>query len=145
MTMEQRICPSVFLDTNILLDHLQQRAGMDNAERIMHLGKQKILRICLSAVSVVDIAYIMRKTETLERLKNVFQSWFREFVILPNDDMNVYDCIHGRHPDFEDAMQISCATHGWCDAIVTNNKKHFEPYTDIPVFTPEEFLARITE
>lgn len=143
--MENSVLTSVYLDTNVLLDAILIREGTEKAKRIMQLGVEKSIRLCLSTLSTSNIAYITRKTVSPERLREVLKLYFRHFVILPNDDMNVYDCIHGRHPDFEDAMQISCATHGWCDAIVTNNKKHFEPYTDIPVFTPEEFLAKITE
>ena len=135
---------SVFLDTNVFLDQLQQRAGMDTAEKILALGRDRRLRICLSTLTAVNVAYIMRKTESLEKIKKVFHEWLRYFVIFPDTDMDIYDSIRSDNPDFEDAMQLRCARSGQVDAIVTNNKKHFAPYTDIPVFTPDEFLAKIS-
>ena len=142
---ENHIRRSVFLDTNIFLDQLQQRAGMESAERILALGRQGQIRICLSALTVVNVAYIMRKTESLDKIKNVFSDWMDAFVILPDSDMDIYGSIRSDNPDFEDAMQLACADAARVDAIVTGNKKHFAPYTDIPVFTPDEFLAKITE
>lgn len=142
---ENHIRRSVFLDTNVFLDQLQQRAGMDAAERIFALGREGRLRICLSALTVVNVAYIMRKTDPLEKIKKVFGDWLDCFVILPDSDMDIYGSIRSDNPDFEDAMQLACADAARVDAIVTGNKKHFAPYTDIPVFTPDEFLAKITE
>ena len=142
---ENHIRRSVFLDTNIFLDQLQQRAGMESAERILALGRQGQIRICLSALTVVNVAYVMRKTESLDKIKKVFSVWMDAFVILPDSDMDIYGSIRSDNPDFEDAMQLACADAARVDAIVTGNKKHFAPYTDIPVFTPDEFLAKITE
>ena len=142
---ENHIRRSVFLDTNIFLDQLQQRAGMESAERILALGRQGQIRICLSALTVVNVAYVMRKTESLDKIKKVFSDWMDAFVILPDSDMDIYGSIRSDNPDFEDAMQLACADAARVDAIVTGNKKHFAPYTDIPVFTPDEFLAKITE
>ena len=136
---------SVFLDTNVFLDQLQQRSGMDSAEKILALGKERQLRICLSALTVVNVAYVLRKTDPLEKIKKVFKDWLNYFVILPDCDMDIYHGIRSGNPDFEDAMQLCCAESGRMDAIITNNKKHFAPYTDIPVYTPDEFLAKLVE
>ena len=87
----------------------------------------------------------MRKTDPLEKIKKVFSDWLDCFVILPDSDMDVYSGIRSDNPDFEDAMQLCCADAGRVDAIITNNKKHFAPYTDIPVYTPDEFLAMLME
>ena len=137
------IIPRVFIDTNVLLDQLQLREGMENAEEILDLGRKRILRICISTLSVVNVAYIMRKLEPLEKIKKIFKDWINDFVILPNDLFNVYKSIDSNNPDFEDSVQLTCAESGRCVAIVTNNKKHFAPYTDTPVYTPEELLAKL--
>lgn len=137
------IIPSVFIDTNVLLDQLQLREGMESAEEILDLGRKRILRICISTLSVVNVAYIMRKLEPLEKIKRIFKDWINDFVILPNDLFNVYKSIDSNNPDFEDSVQLACAESGRCVAIVTNNKKHFAPYTDTPVYTPDELLAKL--
>ena len=136
---------SVFVDTNVFLDDILVRQGKDNAKRILELGVKRLIRLCLSSLSVVNISYIARKAVSAERMKEIIDLYLRYFVILPDTDMDLYDSIRSGNPDFEDAMQISCARREGCLAIITSNKKHFTPYTDIPVFTPEEFLVKITE
>lgn len=41
--------------------------------------------------------------------------------------------------DFEDAIQYETAVEGKCECIITRNKKDFY-FSQIPVFTPEEFI-----
>lgn len=136
---------SVFLDTNVLLDDILSRDGAGSAKTILQLGVDKDIRICLSILSTVNIAYVARKAVPHEKLVEVFDQYLKHFVLLPNSDSDVYAYVHGgRNPDYEDAMQIACAESN-CDVIVTHNKKHFAPYTDMPVLTPEEFLDRILE
>ena len=134
----------VFLDTNVFLDQLQKRSGMDAAEMILSLGRSRKIHICLSVLTAANAAYVMRKTDGKDKMIDTLKDWSRDFVILPNGWMSVDEAINSGNPDFEDALQISSATDEFCDAIVTRNKKDFEPYTDIPVFTPEEFLAKLS-
>ena len=42
--------------------------------------------------------------------------------------------------DFEDALQYYSAVHGRANCIVTRNPRDFSK-SEIPIFTPEEFLA----
>ena len=51
------------------------------------------------------------------------------------------------HPvrDFEDMMQYLCAKAANCDVIVTNNKRDFEEFSDLPVMTAGEFLKSFEE
>lgn len=142
--MSLYIPKSIFIDTNVILDDILVREGTESAKRILQLGVEKVIRLCLSAVSTINIAYITRKSVSRERLYEIFDMYLRYFVILPDTDMDIYDSIRSDNPDFEDAMQLRCARSGQVDAIVTNNTKRFVPYTDIPVFTPDEFLAKIS-
>lgn len=141
--MDIYIPKSVFVDTNVLLDDILIREGTESAKKILELGVKRQIRLCLSALSVVNIAYIARKAVSRERLYEVFDKYLEHFVILTNYGMDVYHCIRSDNPNFEDAMQLRCATLEQVDSIVTNNKKHFAPYTDTPVFTPDEFLAKL--
>ena len=131
------------MDTNVLLDDILIREGTESAKKILELGVKRQIRLCLSALSVVNIAYIARKAVSRERLYEVFDKYLEHFVILTNYGMDVYHCTRSDNPDFEDAMQLRCATIEHVDAIVTNNKKHFAPYTDTPVYTPDELLAKL--
>lgn len=45
-------------------------------------------------------------------------------------------------PDYEDAVQLSCAVSEECEAIVTSEHK-FKSFTSIPTFTVEEFYKEV--
>ena len=135
---------TVFVDTNVLLDFLQKRPGEKAAGELLQLGQKRLLRICISALSVADVAYIQRKAMSKDKMMSIFKDWLNDFVIQELGDMDVLHATKSDCPDFEDALQISCAEKQPCVAIVTNNKKHFEPYTDMPVLTPDELLDKLT-
>lgn len=42
--------------------------------------------------------------------------------------------------DYEDLLQYRCAIEGGCEVIVTNNKRDYLEFCEIPIFTSKEFL-----
>ena len=134
---------TVFLDTNVLLNVLLVREGEESARQILEMGAKRQLRICFSSLTVANEAYIARKAYPKSELMEVFQLYLKKYVILPNNDMGIMFAMNSDCPDFEDALQIACAEAELCDAIITCNTSHFAPYTDIPVYTPEDFLKKI--
>ena len=40
-------------------------------------------------------------------------------------------------------MQYQCAKAAGCDVIVTNNKKDFQQFCELPFLTSEEFLLQL--
>ena len=45
--------------------------------------------------------------------------------------------------EFEDRLQYQCALAARCDVIITNNKKDFVDYSQLPLFTAAEFLNEL--
>ena len=132
----------LFLDTNVLLDTvLPDRPSQDASRRVLALCGREGYRVMVSSLSLVNLAYVLRKNQGQERAAVVVARLFRECGVLSLSDMNVYNALRSACPDFEDAMQISCADLGDCDCIITNNTKHFRGFAPMPVFTPEEFLG----
>ena len=54
--------PRVFFDTNIILDLIQERPGYDDAARILQKQEDGDIDVCLSVLSVANVAYVLRKT-----------------------------------------------------------------------------------
>lgn len=54
---------NVFLDTNILIDVIENREGTIMAKRILQLGKDKKINIFASYLSYANINYIKRDVE----------------------------------------------------------------------------------
>ena len=133
----------VFVDTNIVLDALlPDRLGAKESEKILDLSIKDDFRIHISSLSIANIAYCSRKIIGKERTKETIKTLSLKWKVLALNSMDIDLALDSKCPDFEDAMQISMAELE-SDVIVTNDKKHFAPYTCLPVYTPAEFLDKL--
>ena len=132
----------IFLDTNVLIDYICKREGYPLAVKILDEHKNSdFSRIYVSYLTVANAAFIFKKGRQKDEVLNCMNDVMRMCNILPMNDMQIYDALKCKSPDFEDSLQIMCAEEKGCDVILTNNVTHFRDYTDIPVLTPAEFLS----
>ena len=136
----------IFLDTNVLLDLVQDRVGAEDARRIIGISQENAwTRLYVSYLSMANIACIIRKNGT-EAIKACLSSLCKFCEVLPMNDMQLMTAIRNcDSPDFEDALQIICAEEKGCDVIITTDTSHFRSHTDIPVLSPAEFLSHCTD
>lgn len=134
-----------FIDTNVILDlYFPDRGGQIEAAQIVDLArKDQQIRVYISILSVANTAYSLRKRVGKEESVKCMKELFHSVNTLPMSDMCYYNALKSDCPDFEDALQIFCADDGNCDVIITRDKKHFGAYTDIPIYTPKEFIAKL--
>lgn len=131
----------IFLDTNILVDVIEQRDGHTDCERIMATNEiDDCHRVYTSFLAVADIAYICRK-KGKEAVIGIIKSISKNVNVLSMNSMILQKLDEFRSPDIEDCIQICCAEIEGCTVIITDNVEHFKEYTDIPVFSPQEFVA----
>jgi len=129
----------VYLDTNIMLDYLEQRCFSEDAKTIFKLSKKGKFLVYASLLSFVNIAYIRRKHSVDEIYADL--SLLRSIVnVVPIDDVQLDNALNVKIKDFEDNIQFQCAKAAGCDVIVTNNTKDFAGLNGIDVMSSEEFL-----
>lgn len=129
----------VFLDTNILMDLVDHRELREYAEMIIELGKTGAIQLFASYLSYANMGYILRHRSPDERYTKIRQA--REVTtVLPCDDSQLINTLNQPVKDYEDMLQYQCAKAAGCDVIVTNNKKDFQQFCDLPFLTSEEFL-----
>ena len=140
--------PRVFFDTNIILDLIQERPGYDAIARILQKQENGDIQVCLSVLSMANVAYVLRKTlphslvvPTLKQISSVME-------VIPMDDSQFQQALMLSGPDFEDIMQLTCAIAGGCQVIITHNPRDFhvgkglaEEFQMPEIFTPEEYIA----
>ena len=129
----------VFLDTNILLDLVQNREGFSNAVNILEGAFKGQYSVYACVLSFANIAYILRK-ETKERRYKLLSLLKETVPMLPLMPDNVIDTIDNPTDDFEDMLQYQCAKANVCDVIITNNGKDYAEFCDLPFMTAAEFL-----
>ncbi len=129
----------VYLDTNIMLDYLEQRCFSENAKTIFKLSKKGKFLVYASLLSFVNIAYIRRKHSVDEIYADL--SLLRSIVnVVPIDDVQLDNALNVKVKDFEDNIQFQCAKAAGCDVIVTNNIKDFAGLNGIDIMSSEDFL-----
>lgn len=131
----------VFLDTNILLDYGLNRNNADYAGSILQLGRMGAIEIYASYLSYANMGYILRDHPTNERYELV-RMMRQPVVVLPCDASQLDAGLSTEVKDFEDMLQYQCAKAAGCDVIVTNNKKDFQQFCELPFLTSEEFLLQ---
>ncbi|MBQ3657509.1 MAG: PIN domain-containing protein [Bacteroidales bacterium] len=130
----------VFLDTNIIIDFYDQRADFfQPAETIMSLAEKKEINIIVSATTIINAFYILRKRLSIDDLYEEFGNLSQLCTISPADEKIIKESLRLRRKDFEDSVQYESAMSVNADVIVTRNKKDFENL-GANVMTPIEFL-----
>lgn len=132
----------VLIDTNVILDVLMQRPGMEFSGRILQMSGKGKIRGFIFASAVTDIYYILNRQikdrgKTVEGIKTILS-----LIDVTGDDIReALDC---GWKDFEDCVQHQVALHHHARYIITRNVKDYEGSEPQPV-TPEAFLEALSE
>ncbi len=134
----------LLIDTNILLDVLQERQPyFETSFEIWGLCEfDDSVTGYISAMSPANIAYIMRKELTPERMQEIFMTLIMTFRIADLSLSDLEKAADMKWRDFEDAVQSATASRINADYIITRNAKDFEGST-VKAITPEEYFAEI--
>ncbi len=131
----------LMIDTNIFLDVLTRREPFyTNSKAVLKLCENKKIYGFLSASSVTDIFYLIRRElHSIDLAYKALGSVFDIAKVLTVTNEDVLNAYVQKASDFEDCLLATCAKSNHCDAIVTRNKKDFLLF-GITLLTPEELL-----
>ena len=130
----------VFLDTNILIDYIQARAGGDDAKQLLMRGHDGEVSLYASFLTFANMAYILNGKADIYELFAMLTGFI---TVLPMDGDQLQAALSLRAKDFEDMLQYQCAKVAGCDTIITGNKRHFIEFCDLPLMTASEFLTEL--
>lgn len=133
----------VLIDTNVILDVLSSREPFLEASALVwKYCETNRLEGYISAVSVPNIVYILRKELSPERTRQVIEQLFLIFKVadLKADDLKKAGEMCA--PDFENALQAVCAARIKADFIVTRNIRNFAQ-SKVAAIKPSELLERL--
>ena len=127
----------IFIDTNIFLDsYLERDEGSSRA--VFEFLEMSDTKIYLNDISIINIAYIVRKKFSKNELKEKINLIINQYYIVPATQQIIFDANNSDFKDFEDGVQYFCAKEIEADLIITNNKKDFIS-SEIEVLTAVEF------
>ena len=126
----------VLIDTSVILDVLCGRqAFLDASEKVFKLCEVKKLTGYISALSIPNIGYIMRKELEPEKIRGILDKLLLIFSVADlKADL--------RFADYEDAVQCACASRIHANYIVTRNIRDFTG-SKVTEIKPSELLERL--
>ena len=99
------------------------------------------IECCVSALTIINCAYIMRKVFNKNEVLRVVGLLCKWFDVTAINKSTIMDAIKKQTNDFEDTVQYLTALPYRPDVILTRDKKGFADL-GILVMTPAEFVAR---
>jgi predicted nucleic acid-binding protein len=134
----------VFIDTNIIVDLLTDRIPFSKyAIEIFNQAEEKNIEIYTSSHSVATTHYLLKKYIDEKSLRNILLQLLDYLNVIEIDIEVLKKGLRSKHKDFEDALQIICASKvEKIECIVTRNLKDFKE-SNIKVLPPDEFCASL--
>lgn len=134
----------IFLDTNILVDLIADRKPFSKyAVAIFNAAETKKNKLFTSSHTIATTYYLLKKYVDEKALRQILLGLFDYVTIIPVDAEILVKGLRSNQKDFEDSIQIYCATHvEKMDCIVTRNLKDFKG-SEIPVLAPDELCSKM--
>ena len=133
----------ILIDTNVILDVLCNHTDfVEDSLKVFKYCEVNQITGCISAMSVPNIVYIMRKELDSERIKEILTVLTSLFTVVDLREADLLKAADLDFADYEDALQSICATRVKANYIVTRNIKDFKN-NPVPAIKPSELFERI--
>jgi len=136
---------TVLLDTNVVMDALQERQPFDAQAKEILLHAQSAEFTCyFTANTLTDIFYLYRKAHDLKSARHVLKFLLATYKIV---SVTNEDCINAMSipiEDFEDALVSVCAKKADADYIISRDDKFLRENSPVNVIEPKDFLEVFT-
>jgi len=132
----------VLIDTNVALDVLLKRSPFyQDSFAIFQLADRERIQGRISAVSVTDIFYLLRKGQrNSSGVYTVMDELTTLLSIIPVTKTTITKALALRWQDFEDAVQYIAAQENGIEYIITRNEADYET-SEIHCISPTDFIA----
>ncbi|MDR1558226.1 MAG: PIN domain-containing protein [Clostridiales bacterium] len=137
---------TVLLDTNIIMDALQERQPFDvAAKNILRRSQIGELACLFTANTATDIFFLYRRARDLKSAQAALWYLLTNYGVV---SVTQEDCINAMSTgidDFEDALVMVCAEKAKADYIVTRDEEFLHSSSSVPLISPEVFLEKLNE
>jgi predicted nucleic acid-binding protein len=133
----------ILIDTNIVLDLLLEREPfVETAIALFEQIERGNLEGYIAATTITNIFYIIRKIEGREVALAAINRLLIGLQFCVVNYQTVETALSLGLKDFEDSVQLACATLNQLDGIVTRDHKDFIS-SNIPIYAPTELLNQL--
>ena len=133
----------VLIDTNVVLDLLLEREPfVESATALFEQIERGSLEGYITATTITNIFYIIRKSEGCEVALVAINRLLIGLRFCAVDRQTIETALSLCLKDFEDGIQLACATLNQLDGIVTRDGKDFID-SNLPIYLPIELLDQL--
>jgi predicted nucleic acid-binding protein len=131
----------VFVDSDVVIDFFTDREPHANpASELFELNEQGIIKMYISAVSINNIYYIVRRFLGHKKTIEVVETLIEMTEIIGTTKNEIVQALKNDFSDYEDSVQYSSALNiKDLKTIITRNTKEYRN-SSIAVMTPLNFL-----
>lgn len=131
----------LFIDSDVVIDFFTDREPHVNpASELFDLNEKGEIKLHLSAVSINNIYYIVRRYLGHKKTLEVIEELTDMIEIIGTTKKEIVQALKNNFKDYEDSVQYSSAlTIEGIEAIITRNVKDYRN-SKIAVLTPLHYL-----
>lgn len=136
----------IFVDSDVIIDFFTDREPFPNpASKIFELNELGVIQIYISAVSLNNIYYIVRKFIGHKETIKIVEELVEITEVVGTTRKEIIQALKNGFRDYEDSVQYSSALNiKGLEAIVTRNTKDYVK-AKIAVFTSENYVKMKTK
>jgi predicted nucleic acid-binding protein len=135
----------VVIDNNIVVDALKPNPKFAaDAQEILRLASAKAIDGFVSANSLTDIFYVLRKEHGADKAKVMLQKLLLMLDIVGIEPTDCVAALAKPLHDLEDALVDVCARKIGADCVVSRDEAFIKAVTEVEVIKPDQLFARLT-
>lgn len=135
---------TILLDTNIILDALQERTPFDIEAKDILKGVQEGKFSCLfTANAAADIFYLYSKARDIKSANIALDFLLSKFGVVTVTQDDCKAALAFPIDDFEDALVVVCAQKENVDYIITRDEKLLQTKSPVKLIAPKDFALGI--
>lgn len=135
----------ILIDTNVILDVLLKRETFYiSGVNILKLAERGELKAYLTATSITDIFYILKKYVGDKTAVTLIKKLLQIVGMVSVTSSDIFKAFDMGCADFEDAVQMQCGKKLKADFIVTRDKKGFKDST-VKIISPEKLVEKFSK
>lgn len=136
----------IFIDTNIFLDLLLNREGVQNTGVIIKGVKNSIFDGYIASITLLNIDYIANRQKADQTKTRQFLEFINtHFKIVDSSNIDFEKAVKIDNSDLEDNIQITLALKSECNVIVTNDVQFLKlnrEFDNIEIVTSQIFIDK---
>ena len=133
----------ILLDTNIIMDALQERQPFDAvAKEVLRRSQSGDIKCSFTANAATDIFYIYSKARDMSSARNVLNYLLANYEVISVTHEDCTNAMSLPIEDFEDALVVICGMKAGMDYIVTRDEEFLQAKSPIPLISPDKMLEK---